>query len=221
MKRPAFQFYPSDWRADTALQSCSLSAQGLWINLIAIAHDCTPYGHLVVNGRPMPSAQIARLVGLSGKECDRLLAELSEAGVTSLSDTGAIYSRRMVRDEDLRNRRAEGGHAGAQHGVKGAEHGSKGGRPRKRSGDEQPPKDEHARGFLNPPKNPPLLLLLHLLLQRKTYRNLRFLGVWTTPAARLRNVRNRNAGSTGCPVAPLNGWWSRTTRCCPSCRRCG
>ena len=30
MKRPAFQFYPSDWRKDMALQSCSVAARGLW-----------------------------------------------------------------------------------------------------------------------------------------------------------------------------------------------
>jgi len=30
-KRPAFQFYPGDWRRDTALQSVSLAARGLWI----------------------------------------------------------------------------------------------------------------------------------------------------------------------------------------------
>lgn len=139
MKRPAFQFYPSDWRKDMALQSCSVAARGLWIDLLCIAHECEPYGHLTVNGKPMTAAQIGRHTGLTQREAERLLSELDEAGVLSRTPEGAIYSRRMVRDEDLRNRRAEGGKAGSEHGHKGAAHGSKGGRPKKGRGVSEPP----------------------------------------------------------------------------------
>lgn len=111
MRRPAFQFYPADWRKDAAVQSCSLAAQGLWINLMCIAHECEPYGHLVINGKPMQVAQIARLIGIGTKECDSLLTELHGAGVFSISD-GVIFSRRMVRDEATRNARAAGGKLG-------------------------------------------------------------------------------------------------------------
>lgn len=139
MKRPAFQFYPADWRKDAALQSCSVAAQGLWINALCIAHECDPYGHLTVNGKPMNAAQIGRLVGITAKECERLMAELLDAGVSSVGEAGVIFSRRMVRDEDLRNRRATGGAAGAEHGIKGAEAGKKGGRPPSARGDAKPP----------------------------------------------------------------------------------
>lgn len=141
MKRPAFQFYPADWRKDMALQSCSVAARGLWIDILCIAHECEPYGHLTVNGRPMSAAQIGRHTGLTQRECERLLAELADAGVSSSTDEGVIFSRRMVRDEDLRNRRAEGGKAGSEHGAKGAEHGSKGGRPAKVRGVSEPPSE--------------------------------------------------------------------------------
>lgn len=150
-KRPAFQFYPADWRKDAALQSCSLAAQGLWINLMCIAHECEPYGHLTVNGKPMTPAQIGRLTGLAAKEVEKLLKELEDAGVFARTEEGAIFSRRMVRDEATRNARANGGHAGGEHGPKGAEHGRKGGRPPKPRGDKKPPllDDE------DPPKEPP------------------------------------------------------------------
>jgi hypothetical protein len=139
MKRPAFQFYPADWRKDAALQSCSLAAQGLWVNLMCIAHECEPYGHLTINGTPMTAAQIARLVGLSAKEAQALLTELLDTGVASTTAHGVIFSRRMVRDEDIRNRRAAGGPAGADHGIKGAEHGPKGGRPKADKGGSETP----------------------------------------------------------------------------------
>ena len=112
MRRPAFQFYPADWRKDAAVQSCSLAAQGLWINLMCIAHECAPYGHLIINGKAMQVAQLARLIGITTKECDSLLSELHGAGVFSISDGGVIFSRRMVKDEATRNARAAGGKLG-------------------------------------------------------------------------------------------------------------
>lgn len=139
MRRPSFQFYPADWRKDMALQSCSVAARGLWMDLLCIAHECEPYGHLVVNGKPMNAAQIGRHTGLTQRECERLLSELHESGVSSTTVDGIIFSRRMVRDEDLRNRRAEGGQAGAEHGIKGGKFGGKGGRPKTPRGVSEPP----------------------------------------------------------------------------------
>lgn len=147
MKRPAFQFYPADWRKDVELQACSLAAQGLWINAMCIAHECEPYGHLTINGRPMTVAQLARQVGVSVREATGLIAELRAAGVVSEAPDGALFSRRMVRDEVLRAQRAEAGKAGAEHGHKGAEHGRKGGRPRKPKGAENPPRENPEGGF--------------------------------------------------------------------------
>ena len=147
MKRPAFQFYPADWRKDVELQSCSMAAQGLWINVMCVAHECEPYGYLTVNGKAMNAAQLGRQVGLSARESEVLLAELLDAGVAKRTVDSIIYSKRMVADEDLRNRRADGGKGGSEHGVRGGESGVKGGRPRKPkgglitplSGSEKPP----------------------------------------------------------------------------------
>jgi len=119
VKRPAFQFYPADWRKDAALQSCSLAAQGLWINLMCIAHECDPYGHLTINGSPMSAPQIGRLVGLSAKETDTLIAELRDALVCDFTAGGVMFSRRMVRDERLRNVRAESGRLGGNPALLG------------------------------------------------------------------------------------------------------
>jgi len=151
MRRPSFQFYPADWRKDAALQSCSIAAQGLWINVMCIAHECEPYGHLKINGKPMVTAQLGRLVGLSAKECQLLIDELTDAGVISFDDDGAMFSRRMVKDEALRNVRASGGKAGSEHGIKGAEYGKFGGRPRKETGDKKPPLPDAEEPPLNPP----------------------------------------------------------------------
>lgn len=123
MKRPAFQFYPADWRKDPALSACSLAARGLWIELMCIAHESDQYGVLSVNGRPMTSAQIARMVGETPRVLERLLAELEEAGVFSRNQDGAIFSRRMMKDEALRNVRAEAGKKGGNPALVGRKDG--------------------------------------------------------------------------------------------------
>lgn len=138
-KRPSFQFYPADWQKDPALSACSLEAKGLWITILCIGHQSEEYGFLILNGAPMRTDQLSRMAGESQRLVTKLLSELETAGVFSRDDRGAIYSRRMVKDERTRNARADGGKLGAEHGQKGAEHGAKGGRPRKARGDNKPP----------------------------------------------------------------------------------
>jgi len=112
MKRPSFQFYPADWRKDPALSACSMAARGMWIELMCIAHESDNYGYLSINGKPMVAAQIARMVGEPLGRVVKLLGELDEAGVFSRDDKGCIYSRRMVKDEKIRNVRADAGRLG-------------------------------------------------------------------------------------------------------------
>lgn len=108
-KRPSFQFYPSDWLRDTALRMCSLEARGLWVDMLAYMHEGCPYGHLKVGTKDILPGVLARMVGTDEQTAERLIAELEESGVLSRTDNGTIYSRRMVRDEQIRCERAEGG----------------------------------------------------------------------------------------------------------------
>jgi hypothetical protein len=85
-------------------------------------HQGEPYGHLALGIQKDPGdeanddalrailpANLARMVGAREKEVSTLLRELEEAGVFSRTAEGIIYSRRMVRDEKLRQVRAAGG----------------------------------------------------------------------------------------------------------------
>lgn len=109
MKRPASQFFWGDWRRDTALQSCSLEARGLWIEMLCLMHEGEPYGHLQVGRKILQVPEIARLVGISMKRAKKLILELENAKTFSRNSGGTIYSRRMVRDEMTREKRAVGG----------------------------------------------------------------------------------------------------------------
>jgi hypothetical protein len=94
------KFWWQDWQADQALRSCSIAARGLWMDMLCIAHNGTPRGHVTINGQPVMPKRLAILAGIGEKECAKLLAELEEAGVFSRTDAGVIYSRRMVRDTE-------------------------------------------------------------------------------------------------------------------------
>ena len=98
-EKPWMKFHPADWRSDPGLRLCSLAARGLWIECIAIMHRAQPYGHLLINGRPVTDAQLAVSVGAPPEQIPALVRELSSAGVFSRTRKGVIYSRRMTRDE--------------------------------------------------------------------------------------------------------------------------
>ena len=108
MKRPAFQFYPGDWLRSTDLRSCSVGARGLWIDMICLMHEGTPYGYLKVGSKDIDKDTLARITGCLPTECEIWLNELIESGVCGKED-GTILCRRMIRDERTRNAREKGG----------------------------------------------------------------------------------------------------------------
>ena len=117
-KRPAFQFYPGDWLRDTGLRSCSAAARGLWMDILCFMHEGSPYGYLKVNHKVILAPNLARMCGLTLEETEGCLAELAEAGVFETDEEGVIFSRRMIRDEELRNKRAACGHLGGNPTLK-------------------------------------------------------------------------------------------------------
>lgn len=113
--RPAFQFYPDDWLSETGLRLCSLAARGLWMDCLCIAFNSPERGVLrKQNGSKVESKELAKMVGASLAETEALLAELSASGVASKTQDGAIYNRRMVRDEHIRQVRSEAGSMGGR-----------------------------------------------------------------------------------------------------------
>lgn len=113
MSKPWMKFYPADWQADPALRSCSLSARGLWVEMLAVMQKSERVGHLLVNGKAPSPRVLAVLCGAASREVSRGLDELASTGVFSRDGDGVIFSRRMVRDEERAARdKANGGRGG-------------------------------------------------------------------------------------------------------------
>lgn len=105
-KRPAFQFYPGDYLRDP-VACCSHEAQCLWLRMLFVMHDRTPYGHLAFDGKAMPPVAIAKACGFTIDDYQRVLQELDAAGVPRRTANGVIYSKRMVEDQQERDADAE------------------------------------------------------------------------------------------------------------------
>jgi hypothetical protein len=114
MARLAFlQFYPNDWLAEPSVRACSLAARGLWIDMLSLMHLSPRRGYLLsASGSPLTPEHLARMTGCTAEEATRLIAELRSSGCFNCTDDGVIYSRRMVRDEQKRERCREAGRRG-------------------------------------------------------------------------------------------------------------
>lgn len=117
--KPYLRFYPVDWRGDAKLKGCSLAARGLWIELIALMHEGTPYGHLVIGTKAPTPVELARLIGVSASMVTKALAELEAHGVAHRTEAGVVFSKRMVRDDERAFIDRENGRLGGNPQVKG------------------------------------------------------------------------------------------------------
>lgn len=118
-KLPWFQFYPGDWSKDPFLRTCSRAAKGLWIDLMCIMFECSPRGILAFpGGVPMSVRDIAIAAGGDVEQNMQLLEELLVKGVARRNEEGAIFSKRMMEDDQLRQVRAESGSKGGKAKAK-------------------------------------------------------------------------------------------------------
>ena len=114
-KLPAFQFYPGDWLKDPNLRRCTPAARGVWVDMLCLMFECDPRGVLATGGKPWGDDEIASVISGQTAEVLSCIQELLTKEVASRNGAGAIFSRRMVRDEQIRRERAK---AGAKGGSK-------------------------------------------------------------------------------------------------------
>jgi hypothetical protein len=112
MSQPYLHFYIGDWRKDIAVQSLSYYHRGIWLELLMLMHCSEHRGRLVLAGKPMPNAALARLLGLSEQDVANAVETLVASRVASLDQNGVLFCRRMVREEERRDKLREAGSKG-------------------------------------------------------------------------------------------------------------
>jgi hypothetical protein len=109
MKKPAFQFYPGDWRKDQNLSRASLQAKGAMIEIMCLAFECDKRGVLTTDGRPWSIDEIAFAMGGDKEQNILAIEELLSKKILKKTKKGAIFSKRMVKDEELSKVRRRAG----------------------------------------------------------------------------------------------------------------
>jgi hypothetical protein len=95
-KSPALQFYPGDWRKDSAVQSLSYHDRGVWFEMLMLMHGSEVRGKLILNGKPIPEDALCRLLGLDKQTLNQTITTLLDFGVASrCEETGNL--RRLSR----------------------------------------------------------------------------------------------------------------------------
>jgi hypothetical protein len=115
---PSFPFYPADWLNDIKLQSCSLSAQGLLINLMCLMHQSKRYGYLLINDHKPSDKEVIKLLRTHHKPYQQGIIELLTYGVLKIDEEGILFCERMVKDEKLRQLRKEIGKKGGNPALR-------------------------------------------------------------------------------------------------------
>lgn len=134
MKRPSFQFYPGDWQGDHKLRSCSPTARCLWLEMMCIFHQSKPYGYMPnFLLKQIPSKmlakdqanleqlldlcsgfveQLAQMTAMRPEVVGPAWVELLRKEIPYIDENGQISSKRMVKDEYIRQVRASAGKLG-------------------------------------------------------------------------------------------------------------
>lgn len=116
-KLPAMPFYVGDWKKDPGVQSLDLFERGFWFELICLMWESSERGVLLLNGKPYPTKALANCLHLDESRLTPTLTHLVEMGIARVRESdGAIYSARMVRDEEKRAiNKKNGGKGGNPH----------------------------------------------------------------------------------------------------------
>lgn len=92
-------FWPQDWLKDIPLRKCSPAARALWMDMICMAHDGKPYGHVTVGGLPASIEDLSLVSRIPSSRVRRYVDELLTLGVCSIDEKQRLYCRRMIRDQ--------------------------------------------------------------------------------------------------------------------------
>lgn len=118
-KLPAFQFYPGDWLKDPNLRRCTHAAKGVWMDILCLMFESQERGVLITAQRAWSDEEIALAVGGDSTTVMACVQELTLKGVAYRRADGALYSKRLIRDEQKRKLCVAAGKRGGNPNLTG------------------------------------------------------------------------------------------------------
>ncbi len=111
---PAMPFYTGDWFKAGDVRSLTVEQRGIWIDMLFYMWESNERGYLVdASGKPYTIPELSRMIGLPEDLLKQNLEQMESKKIFSARENdGAIYCRRMVRDQRIREIRKEVGKIG-------------------------------------------------------------------------------------------------------------
>jgi hypothetical protein len=112
---PAMPFYFGDWRKAPEIRALPLDTRMIWFEMLGFMWESTERGYLTINNKPINEDTLAIMLGIDKILLKQKLEQLLDFAVYSIRESdGAIYCRKMVRDEEIRNIRKKAGSLGGK-----------------------------------------------------------------------------------------------------------
>lgn len=108
-------FYVGDWLRCPELRVLPPDVRGLWMDMLCYMWESVERGVMVMpNGQPCTKEDIARIIGTDCSGSSKWVDSLIENKVCEVREDGAIYSRRMVKDNLISEKRRLAGKKGGE-----------------------------------------------------------------------------------------------------------
>ena len=97
-------FYAGDWLRCPELRVLPPDVRGLWMDMLCYMWESVERGVMVMpNGQPCTKEDVVRIIGTDSSGSTGWLDVLIDNKVCEVREDGAIYSRRMVKDNLMKN----------------------------------------------------------------------------------------------------------------------
>lgn len=119
--QPYLPLYVQDYLTDEKLNNCSPSSQGIYIKIMCLFHKCDPYGGILLKQNDKQkeniclnfACQLSKQLPFDSLEINSALNELIYERVLSI-DGDFLFQKRMVKDNDISNKRSKIGRKGGK-----------------------------------------------------------------------------------------------------------
>ena len=109
---PYMPFYFGDWRKAPEVRALDLDVRMIWFELLGYMWESNERGYLTLNGNAVITSVITKLIGVDISVIEKAIAQMELYGTFSRREDGAIYCRKMVKDEEIRKKKSESGKEG-------------------------------------------------------------------------------------------------------------
>lgn len=118
---PAMPWYWGDWFKAPDVRSLPRETRCVWFEMLGLMWESNERGYLTINSKPMSDFAKANALGF-GEEVDKYLAQeklIEETGLFSRRENdNAIFSRKILKDLELREKRQNSGSQGGKASAK-------------------------------------------------------------------------------------------------------